>query len=187
MKLSEYAKSKGLSYLTVYRMFKAGKIPHPTEQLPTGTILIYPEQDPKPGKTALYARVSSHDQKKELTRQIHRGRDFCAAKGLSIDQEITEIGAGMHETRKKLIQLLADASITTIVVEQQDRLTRFGFEYVEAALRATNRNILVMNETECTDDLEQDMLEVLTSFCARLYGRRSAKLRAKKALEACQL
>ncbi len=67
-----------------------------------------------------------------------------------------------------------------------DQQTRFGFEYLETSLRATNRKIMVINETECNDDLVQDMIDVLTSFCARLYGRRSAKRRAKKALKACQ-
>ncbi len=74
----------------------------------------------------------------------------------------------------------------TIVVEHRDRLTHFGFEYLEASLRASRREIIVINETECKDDLVQDMMNVLTSFCARLYGRRSAKRRVKKALEACQ-
>jgi len=60
---------------------------------------------------------------------------------------------------------------------------RFGAEYVEAALRAHGRTLVVINETELKDDLVQDMVEVLTSFCARLYGRRSARNRAKKALK----
>lgn len=60
---------------------------------------------------------------------------------------------------------------------------RFGFEYVEAALAAQGRRILVVEPGEVKDDLVQDMIEVLTSFCARLYGRRSARHRAKRALE----
>jgi predicted site-specific integrase-resolvase len=61
---------------------------------------------------------------------------------------------------------------------------RFGAEYVESALAAQGRKIVVMNQEEVKDDLVQDMIEVLTSFCARLYGRRSAKNKAKKAIEA---
>ena len=63
---------------------------------------------------------------------------------------------------------------------------RFGFEYVEAALVAQGRQIVVIDQSEVKDDLVQDMIEVLTSFCARLYGRRSAKNKAKKALEAIE-
>jgi len=186
MKLSEYAKSKGLSYKTAWRMYKAGKIPHPTEQLPTGTIIVYADQDSKQRKTILYARVSSHDQKEDLKRQVERLKDYCAHQGLIISKEITEIGSGLNGKRKKLLKILTDDSITTIVVEHRDRLTCFGFEYLEASLRASHRQIIVINETECKDDLVQDMIDVLTSFCARLYGRRSAKQRAKKALEACR-
>ncbi|MFQ5977793.1 MAG: IS607 family transposase [Candidatus Heimdallarchaeota archaeon] len=186
MKLSDYAKAKGLSYRTAYRMYKTGKIPHPTEQLPTGTIIVYPNQLKSQRNTAIYARVSSYDQKQDLERQVQRLRDYCAEHGLEIAKEVTEIASGLNGKRKKLLRLLADDSITMIVVEHRDRLTRFGFEFVETSLNATNRKILVMNETECKDDLVQDMIDVLTSFCARLYGRRSAKRRAKKALAVCQ-
>ena len=186
MKLSDYAKSKGISYKTAWRMYKAGKIPHQTEQLPTGSIIVYTDRDEQEGKTVLYARVSSYDQKEELERQVQRLRDFSAEQGLSINQEVTEIGSALNGKRKKLLRILKDNSITTLVVEHRDRLTRFGFDYLEASLQATNRKILVINEMECKDDLVQDMIEVLTSFCARLYGRPSAKRRAKKALKACQ-
>ena len=186
MKLSEYAKSKGISYMTAWRMYHTGRIPHPTEQLPTGTIIVYPEQELPQTKTVIYARVSSHDQKADLERQVQRLRTFCAEKGLIIANEFLEIGSGLNGTRKKLLRLLKDASISTIVVEHRDRLARFGFEYLEASLAAANRQIVVMNDVECNDDLLQDMIEVLTSFCARLYGRRSAKRRAKKVLEACR-
>jgi len=61
---------------------------------------------------------------------------------------------------------------------------RFGFEYVESALQSQGRRIIVIDNKELKDDLVEDMIAVLTSFCARLYGRRSAKNKAKKALEA---
>ncbi len=186
MKLSEYAKLKGLTYKTVWRMYKTGNIPHPTEQLPTGTIIIYPNRAKEQGKIAIYARVSSHDQRRDLERQLQRLRDYCAEMELVITKEITEIGSALNGKRKKLLRLLTDDTIKTIVVEHQDRLTRFGFEYLEASLDALNRKIIVINETECKDDLVQDMIDVLTSFCARLYGRRSARRRAKKALAVCQ-
>lgn len=92
----------------------------------------------------------------------------------------------MNGHRPKLLKLLADPRVKTIVVEHRDRLMRFGFECVEAALRAQDRRIAVVDSGEVKDDLVQDMIEVLTSFCARLYGRRSAKNKAKKALEAIQ-
>jgi predicted site-specific integrase-resolvase len=186
MKLSTWAKEIGITYNAAWKMYKAGKIPHPTWQLPTGTIIVEPNPKSTHHHVAIYARVSSHDQKPDLIRQVARLRDYCAQQGLIINKEITEIGSGLNGKRKKLLRLLTNKTIALIVVEHRDRLTRFGFEYLEASLHAMNRKILVINETECQDDLVQDMIDVLTSFCAHLYGRRSAKKRAKKALEACQ-
>ena len=96
------------------------------------------------------------------------------------------MGSGLNGHRPKLLKLLVDPRVKTIVVEHRDRLMRFGFEYVEADLRAQGRRIAVVDSGEVKDDLVQDMIEVLTSFCARLYGRHSAKNKAKKALEAIQ-
>ena len=73
-----------------------------------------------------------------------------------------------------------------MLVEHRDRLMRFGVEYVESTLGSQGRRIIVSNDNEVKDDLVQDMIEVLTSFCARLYGRRSAKNKAKKALAAIE-
>jgi len=84
------------------------------------------------------------------------------------------------------MRLLSDAAVQTIVVEHRDRLTRFGSEYIEAALAACGRKLIVVDESEMKDDLMQDMGDVLTWFCARLYGRRAAKNRAAKALAAAQ-
>ena len=88
--------------------------------------------------------------------------------------------------RPKLKKLLSNPSINVIVVEHNDRLMRFGIEFLESVLASQGRSIVVMDQEEIKDDLVQDMIEVLTSFCARLYGRRYAKNRAKKALECIQ-
>jgi len=72
------------------------------------------------------------------------------------------------------------------VVEHRDRLMRFGFEYLEAALASQGRRIIVVDESEVKEDLVRDMTEVLTSFCARLYGKRAAANRARRALEAME-
>ena len=82
--------------------------------------------------------------------------------------------------------MLADPEIKTVVVEHRDRLARFGSEYIEAALAACGRKLVVVDQTEMKDDLVQDMIAVLTSFCARLYGRRAARKRAAKALAAAE-
>src|SRR6202007_210845 len=132
----------------------------------------------------LYARVSRSDQKKDLEAQLGRLVVYADHHRLTIVQAVSEVGSGLNGRRPKLIKLLANPKIQTIVVEHRERLMRFGAEYVEAALTAQERKLLVMESSEVNDDLVQDMIEVLTSFCARLYGRRSARHKAKKALHA---
>ncbi len=97
---------------------------------------------------------------------------------------MAEVGSGLNGHRSKLLGLLGDPMVGTIVVEHRDRLARFGVEYLEAALAAQGRRVVVVDETEVADDLVRDMVEVLTSFCARLYGRRSAGRRAAVTVEA---
>jgi predicted site-specific integrase-resolvase len=101
-------------------------------------------------------------------------------------QEIQEIGSGLNVHRKKLMKVLENPSASILVVEHRDRLARFGSEYVESALTAANRKVVIVNDSEMKDDLVQDMIDVLTSFCARLYGKRAAKNKAKRAMEATQ-
>lgn len=184
MKLSVWAKQNGLSYKGAYRMWKAGQLPAPVEQLPTGTILVHPPVAATGGGVALYARVSSADQKPDLERQVARLAVYAAEKSLRVTEIVKEVGSGLNGHRRGLMRLLRTPAVTTVVVEHRDRLMRFGFEYVEAALMAQGRNLVVVDTAEVTDDLVRDMTEVLTSMCARLYGRRAAAHRAKRALEA---
>jgi putative resolvase len=185
MKLSDWAKEQGVSYRTAWRWFKAGQLPIKSKQLPSGTIILELEKKSQLD-VAIYARVSSSDQKNDLDRQVARLVTYATEKGLSISKSVTEIGSGLNGHRPKLMKLLADESVKIILVEHRDRLMRFGVEYVESSLVAQGRQLLVADPGELKDDLVQDMIEVLTSFCARLYGRRSAKNKAKKALETIQ-
>lgn len=103
---------------------------------------------------------------------------------MQVTGAVVEIGSGLNGKRPRLLKTLADGAVSTIVVEHRDRLARFGSEYIEAALRAAGRRLIVVDQSEMKDDLVQDMIDVLTSFCARLYGRRSARNKALKAFEA---
>ena len=186
MKLSTWAKKQGISYKTAWRLWSTGKLPLPAEQLATGTIIVKePEAsyEAGPSSVVLYARVSSSDQKQDLDRQLSRLVEYTTSHGLQVKGAIKEIGSGLNGKRTKLLSILRDPNVRTIVVEHKDRLVRFGFEYMEALLTASGRRIIVVDESEMKEDLVQDMIDVLTSFCARLYGRRSAKNRAKKALK----
>ena len=185
MKLSDWAKEDGISYITAYRWWKKGILPIPAEQIKTGTILVYP-QKAAIGGAALYARVSSSDQKDDLVRQLGRVAEYASNNKMKVIKSVSEIGSGLNEHRPKLVRLLHDPEVSIIVVEHRDRLARFGSEYIEAALAASGRQLVVVDQSEMKDDLVQDMVDVLVSFCARLYGRRAAKNRAERAMKAME-
>lgn len=186
MKLKEWAREQGVSYRTALNWFHADTLPAPARQLPTGTILVDPTVESS-GQTVAYCRVSSADQRDDLERQAGRVATECGKRGMSLGRTITEIGSGLNGNRPKLHTLLKDPQATTIVVEHRDRLARFGVEHLEAVLSAQGRRVLVLDDTEVADDLVRDVTEVLTSMCARLYGRRSASKRAKAALNAAEV
>lgn len=182
MKLSEWARKNNLAYQTAHRLFKKGQLPVKAVQLESGTILIYEEEEVLSIDTSvtIYARVSSADQKEDLKRQVGRLTLFAAAKGYVVKEVVTEIGSGLNQGRKKLNALLANKEVTCILVEHRDRLTRFGFDLISSTLSSSNRSIVVMNETEEEMDLVQDFIDVITSMCARIYGKRSAKNKTEK-------
>ena len=187
VKLAAWARSYGVHPQTAYRWFREGTLPVPARRLASGTIVV--EQDPATvaaGRTVAYCRVSSHDQRADLERQAGRVSLWASEHGLSVDEVVTEVGSGLDAKRPRLARLLADASVTRIVVEHRDRLARFGVEHLQAALSAHGRHVFVVDEGEVDDDLVRDMTEVLTSFCARLYGRRGARNRALRAITAAK-
>lgn len=178
MKLVEWARRQGISYKTAWRWVKDDAMPVPWRQMPGGTILVDAPFDEKPSAVALYARVSSYDQRSDLDRQLARLSQYAAKNDLCVVESVAEVGSGLNGKRRKLLRLLSDPKIVAVVVEHRDRFARFGSEYLEAALTASNRRLIVVDASEMNDDLVQDMIAVLTSFCARLYGRRSARHRA---------
>ena len=184
MKLSVWAKSKGLTYKAAWTMWKRGLLPVPAEQLPTGTIIVTVEAADANEDVALYARVSSADQKADLDRQLVRLTEHAIARKWHIVDSVKEVGSGLNGHRKGMMRLLRDPKARTILVEHRDRLMRFGFEYVEAALAAQGRTVVVIEPEAMTDDIVRDLHEVIVLMCARLYGKRSAKNRAQKALDA---
>lgn len=182
--LREWAAAQGLHPQTAYRWFRQGRLPVPAVRVSRRLILV--NQDAVVTASAdgvgLYARVSSNDQRDDLDRQVVRLTGWAAQAGRRVVRVETEVGSGMNGTRSKVRRLLADPKVTVIVVTHRDRLARMNTELVEAALAAHGRRLVVLDDTEVTDDLAGDMMEVLTSFCARLYGRRSARNRALRAI-----
>lgn len=185
MKLSDYAKQMGVRYETAWRWFRDGKIqgrrigPH-TIIITEGQIEGQAESAAVPRCVAIYARVSSTENKRNLDRQAEQLAAYCAARGYQVTKVVKEVGSGIDDARPKLLALLADAGISLIVVEHKDRLTRFGFRYLDTLLQTQGRAIEVVNQTENqaeneTEDLLVDLTAIVSSFCARLYGSRRAK------------
>jgi len=188
VRLREWADRQGVHYQTAWKWFRDGTLPVPATQTATGTILVLTgtEEAAEVGGLGLYARVSSHDQRSDLDRQVARLSEWAAKAGRPVVRVEAEVGSGMNGARSKVRRLLADPNVAAVVVEHRDRLGRMNTELVEAALSAHGRRLVVVDVGEVDDDLVRDMVEVLTSFCARLYGRRSARNRALKALGCAQ-
>jgi putative resolvase len=145
----------------------------------TGTILIEPEPA-TPSRTsqgvAIYARVSSAENKSNLDSQAERLAAYCTARGYQVVKVVKEVESGINDSRPQLLALLVDQTIGLIVVEPKDRLTRFGFRYLDTLLNVQGRAIEVVNQAENgTEDLLTDLTSIVYSFCARLYGQRRAK------------
>jgi putative resolvase len=185
MKLIDYAHKMGISYKTAWRWYKAGKLQG--KQMDTGTILVFEngqEAPMKPEKVAVYARVSSAENTSNLDSQAERLVAYCLAKGYQVVKIVKEVGSGVNDARPKLLALLEDSSITLIVVEQKDRLSRFGVRYIETLLRVQGRRLEIVTEAENgKEDLLADLTAILYSFCARMYGLRRARAATEKIVQ----
>ena len=169
-------------------MLKDGRLPDDLEVQRVGRIFYVRSKSAvlaaSGGRTVLYARVSSADQAADLVRQAERLQRFAKKRGWTVDETVMETASGLNGKRRKLLRVLGSGGPVRLVVEHRDRLARFGFEMVEAALGGGGGEVVVVEEGEVEDDLVRDVTEVLTSMCARLYGRRSAARRAERALAA---
>lgn len=185
MKLADWARQNGVHPLTAGRWFRNGTLPVRAEKLPSGTILVYEDERVQPAGAfvVLYARVSTHEQRADADRQLERLRAYAAGRGYVVTKEVIEVGSGLNGVRRKLLALLSNPSVTTIIVEHRDRLARFGVEYIEALLHTAGRRLEVVNGAEHRTDLVQDFVDVVTSMCAKIYGNRGAKNRRDAILQ----
>lgn len=193
MKLTEAAKHLGVHPDTLRRWANAGKI-KVAGKTPGGhrlfelsdisASIISPTNRWLPQKktTIAYARVSSHDQKKDLQRQVEQLQLFCVANGWKYEI-IEDLGSGMNYNKKglkALIKSLCNQEIGRLVITHKDRLLRFGAELIFAICNHVGCEVVIINTTEDSsyeEDLTRDVLEIITVFSARLYGARSHKNR----------
>jgi predicted site-specific integrase-resolvase len=187
MKLSHWAKEKGILYRTAWLMFNRGEIMG-AYKLPTGTIIVPTESNiNKSSYIVTYARVSSSENKDNLESQSKRLVDYCNANGWKTDENIKEIGSGLNDKRPKLNNLLKEGKATKLVVEHKDRLSRFGSSYIECACKHFGCEVVYINNIqEEKEDLIQDFVNVITSFCARIYGQRRSKRKTEQLIKELQ-
>lgn len=184
IKLSQWAKENGVCYRTAYNYFWSGKIQG--EQLHSGTILVENDDNVKRKneKIVIYCRESSSENKSALENQCERSINFCNAKGWRVDKIVKEIGSGLNDKRSKFLEILKDKSITKIVVEHSDRFCRFGSEPIKTLLENDGRELFIINQTQDNkEDLIQDFISIITSFCARIYGQRRTKKATEKLIK----
>ena len=132
-------------------------------------------------KTIAYARVSSHDQKQDLNRQVQLLELYCTKHGYKYEV-IQDIGSGMNYYKKgltRLIDLILDNQVQRLILTHKDRLLRFGAELVFSICEAKNVEVIIINQGEeppsFEEELAEDVLEIVTVFSSRLYGSRSEK------------
>ncbi|ACS90786.1 IS element ISTsi1 orfA, putative resolvase [Thermococcus sibiricus MM 739] len=181
----EASKKLGVSKMTILRWIKSGKL----KAHRIGKEYRVPESEIKkilegkiPDQVAIYARVSSQNQKEDLERQVEYLKNYCSAKGYQVAKIITDISSGLNENRKglkQLFKLVENGEITKVVITYKDRLTRFGFKYLEQYFNSHGVEIeVIFDDEEKTleeKELVEDLLAIVTSFAGKLYGARSHK------------
>jgi len=191
----EVAKIFGVSYVAVKKWAYAGKIkyiktPGGKYRYPESEIRrLLGEQMPK-GRVAVYARVGSADQKEDLERQKRKLVEYAKSKGYQDIEVIEDIASGLNENRKglnKLFKLLTERQIEAVFITYKDRLTRFGFKYLEAFFSSYGCRIETIDSEELKElqqELVEDLIAIVTSFAGKIYGARSHKKR--KVVEAVE-
>ena len=184
MRLSQWAALHGMHRMTAWRHYNAGTLPTELQPKKIGNIIyVLAHPGTPPGRIAGYARVSSTEQKPHLENQANRLWAHAAENGIPLDEVVSEIGSGLNDRRPKLRKLLGDATVHTVIVEHRERLARFGAGTIDVMLQARGGALIVIDDAEAPDDPVRDMTGILTCFCARLYGKRSAANRERRAME----
>jgi excisionase family DNA binding protein len=189
LKPREFCEVVGISYNTLKQWVREGRVK--VYRTATGRWRIpYSEIERILGlrqgrageiRATIYARVSSSDQKSDLDRQIQYLTQYCASKGYRVVDVLSDVASGLKTERRGLLKLfnqVVNRQVDVVVVTYRDRLTRFGFEYLEYFFKQYGVSIEVVFGEEPRDtyqELVEDLIEIVTSFAGKLYGLRSCK------------
>lgn len=189
LSIGDAAKELGISTKTLRRWADSGKIR--SERSPSGQRRFFLVDIKRISPRELnqlderitinYARVSSHDQKEDLTRQAQVLEAFSTANGWQYET-IQDLGSGLNYNKKglqKLLRRIMKGDVGRLVLTHKDRLLRFGSELVFAMCEEFETEVVIINksseELSFEQELVTDMIELITVFSARLYGSRSRK------------
>ena len=186
--VGEFADELGVHRQTVKRWCREDEIdytrtPGGSRRIPHRELLRLSGDTRPTDRVALYTRVSSHGQKEngDLDRQIERLRDYAHDHGWTVENTYTDVGSGLNEDRRGLDSLLDDvqeADYGRVLLTYEDRLTRFGFSYLERYFDCYGVTITVIeDETDksAQEELVDDLIKLVASFSGKLYGMRSSK------------
>lgn len=182
-KLSSYAQRLGLKYQTVWKQYKEGRLPQVRKI--NGSLFV-PLENPKAEddvkRAITYSRVSSSKNKDNCERQSQRLYEFSIAQGWEVTRQVKEYASGMNEDRPKLWSILNSDDWDVLVVEHKDMLTRFGFSFIDGLVKEKGKRIVVVNSSSESnnpeEELVEDLVSIVTSFCARIYGKRRGKVKS---------
>lgn len=182
LSIGSYAKYLGISKSTVYRHLKSGKIKESFKTIGKHRRFIIENNK---NKVVLYSRVSSHDQKKDLITQNEKLIQFAKKNYTNYEIEsILDLGSGINFNKKglnKLILMIMNKELSVLVINHKERLLRFGFELINQICKLNNIKIVIIEENKNKSfefELSENIIEIMTVFCAKLYGKRSNKNKA---------
>jgi excisionase family DNA binding protein len=184
LSVREFAEHLGVSRSTVISWIKSNRIiaynVHGRWKIPYSEVEKILKGVQRIRRLAIYARVSSNAQKDDLERQVEALKLWTAKNFPQAEYVIvTDVASGLNEDRsglKKLIEVARRREVDAIVVAHKDRLTRFGFEYLKTLLNVLGVELFVAFKEEPKDyrqELVEDFVKIVTSFAARIYGKRS--------------
>lgn len=194
LKTGEMAKLLGISIKTLQRwdnegLFKAHRTPKGHRYYTYQQYLDYSGQLPKESKsekkTVIYARVSSSSQKDDLANQAEFLKTFANARGIIVDEVITDIGSGLNYNRKKwndLIDRCVSGDVEKILIAHKDRFIRFGYDWFARFLKKCGTEILIVNNDTMSPEQEMisDLIAIIHVFSCRIYGLRKYKHQIRK-------
>lgn len=198
MKAKEVLKILGITRQTLYNYLKQGKVSIKAKynknfyEYDDDSVyaLIGQKQIKNNRKIVSYSRVSTQNQKEQLKEQTIRIYDSCISRGLTLNKQYEEIKSSMSGDRPKLQELIREVitgNIELVVIENKDRLVRFGFDILEQIFKYYNTKILVLNDSlenkTYEQELTDDLISIIHYFTMKSYSHRRKLNKIRKELE----